>query len=233
MLHGREKSQFDLEFRLPSECADDLAEGRADIGIVPCAELLRQELEIVRGVGIACRGAVRSILLISKVPFDRVTTLAADSSSRTSILLARIILHKRYGTRPLIEMMKPSLDPMLAAADAALIIGDPALRLQPENLPFYVVDLGADWLALTGLPMVFAVWAGKKQFIDGDTEAAFHSSCQFGRERVGEIVAAEALPRGIDIELAREYLTSHIVFDVGDRERQGMELYLRYAADLG
>ncbi len=233
MLHGGEKNLFDLEFRLPAECADDLAEGRADIGIVPCAALLQRNFAIVEGVGIACRGPVRSILLISKVPFDRIGALAADSSSRTSVLLARIILEKRYGALPRIELMKPDLEPMLAAADAALIIGDPALRLEPRALPYHVIDLGSEWMALTGLPMVFAVWAGPSRFVDKNTEAAFQSSCRYGLERVGEIVAAEAPPRGIAKELAREYLTSHIVFDVGDCERRGMELYLRYASELG
>src|ERR1043165_6131776 len=99
MVHGPQKGLFDLIFRLPSECADDLASGAADIGIVPSFELTRQNLKILRGAGIACRGAVRSILLISKKPAAQIATLAADSSSRTSVELARVILEDRKSTR--------------------------------------------------------------------------------------------------------------------------------------
>ena len=84
----------------PSECAARLADGRADIGIVPSVELNRQNLQIIRGTGIACDGPVRSILLISKVPFAEIQTLATDSSSRTSVALSRIVLAKKYGVEP-------------------------------------------------------------------------------------------------------------------------------------
>src|SRR6478672_9925674 len=106
MLHGPQRGMFDLEFRIPAGCADQLASGAADIGIIPSFELTRQKLEILPGAGIACHGAMREI------------------------------------------------------ADAALIIGDPALHIDPASLPWHVYDLGAEWMELTGLPMVFAVWAG-------------------------------------------------------------------------
>ena len=95
MLHGPQQSLFDLEFRIPAECADRLASGEADIGIIPSFELTKQDLEIIPGAGIACHGAVRSILLISKVPAAEIRTLAADSSSRTSVELARVILDRK------------------------------------------------------------------------------------------------------------------------------------------
>ena len=149
MLHGPERQVFDLDFALPAECADRLKDGRADIGIVPVAALLDQDLKVFRGAGIACHGAVRSILLISKTPFGAVRTLATDSSSRSSALLSRIILSEAYGVRPEVASMAPDLDAMLAAADAALIIGDPALRLDPASLEstgLRVADLGEEWL---------------------------------------------------------------------------------------
>src|SRR5215813_7297152 len=96
MLHGPQQGLFDLEFRLPAGCADDLANGSADIGIVPSFELTKQDLEIIPGVGIACHGPVRSILLISHCPAAKIRTLAADTSSRTSVELARVILERKY-----------------------------------------------------------------------------------------------------------------------------------------
>ena len=118
MLHGPQRGMFDLEFRLPSECADALASGAADIGIVPSFELTRQDLDILPGAGIACHGAVRSILLVTKRPPAEVRTLAADAGSRTSVELARVILDRKYGARPRVLRQAPDLEAMLAIADA-------------------------------------------------------------------------------------------------------------------
>ena len=131
MLHGPQQGLFDLIFRVPAECADLVAAGEADIGIVPSFELTRLDLAIVPGVGIASRGAVRSILLVSRCPAGEIRRLAADISSRSSVALARILLQHKFGASPLLVSLPPDLNAMLQEADAALIIGDPALRLDP------------------------------------------------------------------------------------------------------
>src|SRR5580658_7860205 len=104
MLHSPDpedgRDVFDLRFALPSACADELASGEADIGIVPVIEMARQELDYFPGTGIACHGPVRSILLVSKVPFRDIRTLATDAGSRTSVQLARIILAEKFGVAP-------------------------------------------------------------------------------------------------------------------------------------
>jgi predicted solute-binding protein len=232
MLHGQQKNAFDLSFSVPSVCADRLAAGEVDIGIVPCAEMPRLGMEIVPDVGIACRGPVRSILLISKVEPRRITTLASDSSSRTSAMLTRIVLHRAYGVRPKIVTMPPDLPSMLAAADAALIIGDPALHLDPSALPYYVLDLGEEWLKLSGLPMVFAVWTGAPRFITDSVRDIFIGSCRYGLERIDEIAESAPLTHGVPADLAREYLTRHIVFELTDGERRGLARFLQWAAEL-
>jgi chorismate dehydratase len=145
MLHGNQKDAFELTFSVPSDCADQVARGDVDLGIIPVAEIRRLQLPYFPDVGIACRGPVRTILLISKTEPSNIRTLAADSSSRTSVLLSRIILSRKYGCRPQVRIAAPNLDRMLESADAALIIGDPALRTEPENLPYRVLDLGAEW----------------------------------------------------------------------------------------
>ena len=231
-LHGAERNRFDLDFALPAECADRLGNGTADIGIVPCAELPRLGLKIIRGTGIACHGAVRSILLISRVPPNQIRTLATDSSSRTSVMLARILLAKQFGTEPALISMAPDLPSMLEAADAALIIGDPALHLDPATIPFHVLDLGTEWLALTGLPMVFAVWAGKQTVITSDLERIFAASCRFGLQHLREIAALQGPVRGIAEWLALEYFEKNIVFELGERDYRGLDLFLQYAAEF-
>jgi predicted solute-binding protein len=119
---------------------------------------------------------------------------------------------------------------MLRIADAALIIGDPALRIEPVSLPWYVYDLGAEWVEMTGLPMVFAVWAGRKGTVTPEVVVAFQESCRYGLDRLEEIVAAESVARGFAPDLVREYLTRHIVHELGPRDYQGMELFLEYAS---
>jgi predicted solute-binding protein len=232
MLHGAQRGIFDVSFALPAECADRLLDGTADIGIVPVAHLLRQELEIFRGAGIASRGAVRTILLVSKVPFGEIRSLAADAASRTSVLLARILLAQRYGAEPALLSMPADLPAMLESADAALIIGDPALRLDPAELPFPSLDLGAEWTAWSGLPMVFAVWAGSKTVWSREREQVFVDSCRYGLAHLDDIVQSEHAARGVTPELARRYLTENVVLELGHREYAGLELFLQHAAQL-
>ena len=218
-----------MDFRVPSGCADQLESGAADIGIVPSFELTRQHLEVIPGVGIACHAAVRSILLISSRPAPEIRSLAVDTSSRTSVQLARVILERRFGAEPLLTAHPPDLDAMLQVADAALIIGDPALRIEPKCLPYHVYDLGAEWVEMTGLPMVFAVWAGRPGSVTPAVTAAFLESYLYGRDHIEEIVAAEAPRRGFPPQVVREYLTSRIVHQLGPRDYEGMQLFLRYA----
>jgi chorismate dehydratase len=239
MLYGPQRGLFDLDFRIPAECADRLASGEADLGIVPSFELAKQDLEIAPGAGIACDGPVRSILLVSTRPAAEIRTVAADSSSRTSVQLARIILERRYGAAPEMAPHLPDLASMLGAADAALVIGDPALRIDPAK-PLgdaagapHVYDLGAEWVEMTGLPMVFAVWAGRKGAVTPEVVEAFLASCRWGCARTDEIVAREAPRRGFAPELAREYLTRHIVHELGPRHYEGMRLFLEYARQSG
>jgi len=239
MCHGSEtdgRGVFDLRFALPSECADQLASGEADIGIVPVIELARQNLDYFRGTGIASHGPVRSILLISKVPFRQIRTLATDSGSRTSVMLARVILSAQFDVEPRVFSRPADLAPMLGEADAALLIGDAALRVDPATLPFETLDLGEAWTRMTGLPMVFALWAGAKSVVGGDQHdrysEAFLASCRYGLSRIGEISERESLARGFAKELVRGYLTRHIVFELGARDYQGLELYLREAGEI-
>ena len=239
MRRGTQADLFDLSFAVPSTCADRLRSGDADVGLVPLVELSRQpNLVVVPGWCVACRGAVRSILLVSKKPLGEIESFAADSSSRTSVVLAQVIAAHAHGIRPKVRPYPPRLDEMLEIADAALVIGDPALRIEPlmsswRGHPVHVYDLGAEWEEMTGLPMVFAVW-GAKNLVDTDGLCeALSESAECGLARVSEIVRAESRRRGFERALVRRYLTEHVRYRLGDREREAMALYLRLAADLG
>ena len=226
-LEGPQRGLYDFRFDLPAQCADAVGSGDADVGLVPCAELDRLGLDFLPDLGIACDGPVRSILLISRRPFGEIRTLAADSSSRTSVALARILLAERYGCRPAITRQAPCLEDMLAEHDAALIIGDPALRIEPKELEWNALDLGAEWVAWTGLPMVFAVWAGRQAALRPKVARAFLDSYEWGRGHTEEIVARAAVERGFAAEAARDYVTRRIVYELDDRHRAGLELFRR------
>jgi len=236
MLHSPDPEDghdvFDLRFALPSACADQLASGEADIGIVPVIEMARQGLDYFRGTGIACRGPVRSILLVSKVPCKDIRTLATDSGSRTSVVLARIILAEKFGAEPRLISRPADLTAMLGEADAALLIGDPALRIDPAKVPFEVLDLGAEWTAMTGLPMVFALWSARKEFIQDRYARAFLESCRYGCAHVDDIVKSEASGRGVSEDLARQYLTQNIAFDLAERDYAGLDRFLQFASRI-
>jgi len=237
LQHSRDlRDAFDLGFALPSECADQLASGQADIGIVPVIEMARQGLDYFPGTGIACHGPVRSILLISKVPFQEIRTLATDSGSRTSAMLSQVILAEKFGVRPQVFSHPANLAEMLERADAALLIGDAALRVDPATLPFETLDLGAEWVAMTGLPMVFAVWAGRKEIIreahGGAYGQVFLESLRYGLAHMDDIVAAEAPARHFSPDVVRRYLTGHIVFELGEKDYEGMRLYIKHALRL-
>lgn len=228
-LEGPLQNQVDVDFLLPADCADAVRSHQFDAGLLPVIEISRQGLPILSDVGIACRGPVRSILLISKVDPGKIRTLAADSSSRTSVILTRILLEKHFLAQdPVFISMKPDYQKMLQQADACLIIGDPALRIDPDQLPYQVFDIGEQWWQLTGLPMVFAAWAGHTR-LEG---SLFHDSWTFGMETLDQYIGTEAAKREIPEELARHYLLHHIHFEIGPEERRGLEEYLRLAATI-
>ncbi len=233
MLHGPQKEKMDVRLELPSACADSVADSSADVGIIPVFEMDRHKLPHVPGIGIASNGPVRSIFLLSRRPAESIQSIAMDSSSRTSVVLARIILGKKYSNRPTVVSHEPNLEAMLKIADAALIIGDPALRIDPADNKFHVgdlniYDLGQEWTEMTGLPMVYALWAGRKA-----SEAAqlLQDSYEYGRERIEDIVKREAKPRGFSIDLARTYLTKNIIFELGAEHERGLALYLKLAKE--
>lgn len=226
MLRGEEQSAVDLSFSLPSVCAAEVAAGATQIGLVPVAEIGRQGLEIVADVGIVAHGAVRSILLMSRVPWAKIRSLAADSSSRTSIQLAKVILRERFGVEPVITEESPDWREMLSHSDAALVIGDPALRIDPEKLPYEHLDLGAEWNQLTGLPMVFAAWAAKPGFPGQGFRAIARGSWQFGRDHLPELLGLECSKRGISRALGERYFADHIHFPLGPRELEGLRQFL-------
>src|SRR5712692_4178594 len=159
MLRGEQQGKYELTFTTPAGCADAVRQRNADLGIIPSIEYQRiDRAQILAGISIASKNEVKSVLLLSKVPVEKITSIAVDNSSRSSAALLRILFRKFYRRSANMIPSAPKPADMLKRADAALVIGDPALTYQREAPEIY--DLAAEWKKFTGLPFVFALWAG-------------------------------------------------------------------------
>ena len=153
-------------------------------------------------------------------------------NSRTSVMLARILLSRCFGVEAEVTPMPADLDSMLARADAALLIGDAALAVDPAALGLPCLDLGEQWFDLTGLPFVFAMWAGPKPGITPELAQLLKGSLACGLAALDRIIEEESSRRAMPREMVQHYLKHNIVFEHGAAERAGLELYLRYAREM-
>jgi len=235
--HGARRPEFHLEYTVPSVCAEQLRAGAADVGIIPIAAYHAiPDLLIIPEVAIATKGTVRSIVLVSKVPMEQIRTVAADTSSRTSVLLARLLFRKWHGGDREFTAMAPELGTMLAKCDAALLIGDPALTISRSQ--YLVYDLAEEWHRLTGKPFVFAFWAVRRDALaqaPADLARIFQRSRDHGLEPANlEQLGREWAPRvGLSEADVVSYLTQNIDYSLDAENLAGMELFFRYAAEAG
>jgi chorismate dehydratase len=229
------RSNFDISYTIPSRCAANLADGSADIGIIPAAAYTSVPgLAILPGVAIASRRAVRSILLVSKVPREEIKTVALDTSSMTSVALVKVLFAKWWGGGRTFSAMAPDIETMLEANDAGLVIGDPALKI--DRTHFITYDLAEEWIRLTGKPFVFAFWAVRKQALV-DTQFDLTAIFQESRDRglmPGNLdqIARDWAPRlGLREHEVKRYLTEHIHYYLDPACLEGLQLFYQYAEE--
>lgn len=236
---GRAGQSFNISYTLPSACAGALGEGTADIGIIPAAAYTQiPGLQVLPDVAIASRRAVRSILLVSKVPIEEVRSVALDTSSMTSVALTKVLFEKWLGGARTYEPMAPNVEEMLAKHDAALVIGDPALKIDRSR--YLTLDLAEEWIRYTGKPFVFAFWAVRGAGLDEkdpslDLAAVFRDSRDHGLQSSGlNQIAREWAPRlNISEADVRSYLTENIHYQLDAGCLEGLRLFYRYAAEIG
>jgi len=234
--HGLGSDLFEFSAQVPSACADQLRLGGVHCGLISSVEYLRiPALRLVPGLCIASPKRVRSVLLVSKVPPQDIRTLALDTSSRTSVALSQILLQERFGVSPLLTHLPPDLPAMLEGHDAALMIGDAAMRAPKEGL--LVLDLAEEWHAWTGLPFVFAVWAVREDAPalpgPGGTASYFHQSLDMGMANL-ETIVEEAWHRvGWTRRELHEYFTENIHYRMGSPEEESLDLFFRKAVEHG
>jgi chorismate dehydratase len=230
-------SDFDISYTLPSACAAALRDGTADIGIIPAAAYASiPGLVILPDVAIAARRAVRSILLVSKVPIDRIRTVALDTSSMTSVALTKLLFAKWLGGTRQYSNVSPDLDQMLLNHDAALLIGDPALQVDRSH--YETFDLAEEWNRHTGKSFVFAFWAVRESSVRDAEHAAeltriFQASRDHGLQNLPAIAGQWAQRLGLTEQDVTSYLTDNIHFELDAASLEGLQLYYRYAAEIG
>jgi chorismate dehydratase len=255
--HAEAGAEFDISYTIPSACAEALHAGTADIGIIPAAAYTTvPDLVIIPDVAIAARRAVRSIMLVGKRTADplskeplskqplpkeqwlkQVRTVALDTSSMTSVALAKILFAKWLGGARDYAAMAPDLDAMLGACDAALLIGDPALQV--DRTRYFTLDLAEEWVARTGKSFVFAFWAIRQQALSGRNGRAIAEVFKKSRDhglspKRLEAIAQEWAPRlGLTVEVIRVYLTHNIHYYLDPPCLEGLELYYRLGAEVG
>ncbi len=227
---------FHLKFQVPSLCADQLRSGEVDAGLISSIEFLRiPGLSIVPGLCIASPKRVRSVVILSKVPPEQIRSLALDTSSRSSVVLGQILLRERYGASPETHTMGPDLAAMLEAHDAALVIGDPAMRARKEGL--IVMDLAEEWHTWTGLPFVFALWMVRDKAQElkapGGVAPFFHKSLEMGQQNLTAIIDEAWHAIGWTKLELREYLTENISYHLGEAEQRSLALFFDKAVRQG
>lgn len=219
-----------FEFTSPARCADLLAEGKAHLGLIPAIELARiPDLVAIPQICIASKSEVRSVLMISRVPFDQIRSVALDPGSRTSLVLARILLAERLGEDRYASIKFDAVEGdgllSLEGHDAAVVIGDRALRATIARRPTeYVYDLVREWNAMFGEPFVFALWAGRRDVLGNEKDVLERllESRAFGKQRV-EAIAREASEQlRLPFQELVEYFRDALHYEFGDAERRAL-----------
>jgi len=228
----KDDPRLDLGLARPSELARALAEKEADVGLLPVAAAATMgDLRLLRNMAIGARGKVRSVAIVADRPIHELESIALDLSSRTSVVLARLLLARRKLTPHLF-----ATDPTQAIASVngrtgALVIGDAALDV--ETRFSHRLDLAEDWFEWTGLPFVFAAWFARSGAVDAEHEDIFRVAKQKGLSRVDAIAEEHAARSGLDPASLRSYLTESIRYDLGDAELRGLERFWGEAAQAG
>ena len=233
LVYGLEQllPSAELVYDLPSHLADDLAEGRLDVALIPTVEYFQDpSYQVVSDACIACRGPVLSVSLLSRCPRSEIRSLALDEGSRTSVALVQILLREQYGLTPSLLPLPIGSAAQDVDADAVLVIGDRAIHAEKGGF-VEAWDLGDEWYRWSGLPFVFAMWTARGGLsIDlGPLQEALETARDAGLANLASIARQEAGTLGLNEQQCLAYLRDNLHFSLGEKEREGLELFRQYA----
>ena len=226
---GLHPPDWEVSFDLPSRCAERVLKGEADLGLIPSIEFARsRELVLAAPLCVGARREVTSVLLLCGGEAAGVRTVYLHAASRTSQMLTRILLADLAAQEPVYrEVAEPPT--ALGPEEAALVIGDPALTLPRTLKGLRRYDLAELWNRKTGLPFVFAVWAGRRGACTPETRAVLERSHAYGMEHLEEIVAEFARTLDLPPDTLRRYLTEHLSYPLGGAEVVGLRRFVALA----
>ena len=230
-LHGPLRGKFEVIPSSPADCADQLSKGEVDIGLIPSIEYQRMEgLQIIPDISISSLQKVRSLLLIKPKEKSFIRSVALDTSSRTTVALAKVLLHEKMAIHPEYVPCRPDLKEMLRRCDAALLIGDPALQVAPEE--YETIDLVESWVDWQRAPFVCAFWAcRKKAALPADLGSVFLEAKEWGLKHFPEIAESFARSLALPAAFLENYLTHNINFDLGPGHLEGLMRFYQLARD--
>src|SRR5687767_5299054 len=223
-----------IVYDLPSRLADELAARKLDVALIPSVEYFQNpDYSIISDACIGCRGPVLSVKLLSRVPMDKIRTLALDEGSRTSVALVRILLKERFGLSPVLLPFPLGVAAEKVEADAVLMIGDRAMHPPAGFVEEW--DLGDEWCRWAELPFVFAMWVARKEVLPelSEIETALSRARNEGVAHLEEIAERECTSVGLSFEQCLSYLRDNLYFFLGPRERRGLKLFQEHAIRLG
>lgn len=227
-----QERDVDLSFAVPSGLAVMLRNGELAAGMVSSvACFLNPHLQIAPGMNVASNGPVQSVKLFHNSGLESIRRVALDTSSLTSVLLSKVILSEAYGLSPEFVDMPPCIEDMLDDCDAAVMIGDPAMKVPGGRYP--ELDLGEEWHKLTGLPFVYAVWAVNPELASAELVDVLQRSRAYGIGRFAEISKSEAERLDLPYEVCFRYLSEVMDYDLTDRHLEGLNLFREKARRLG
>jgi chorismate dehydratase len=231
LIYGLEEaSGIELHLDVPSRLLDGLIEGRFDVALLPAIDYQHMAgLSLLTSGGIGSDGRTMTVRIFSPVPIENITTLACDTDSHTSVALARILLAERFGIRP--EFV-PLSSTQTDARMARLLIGDKVVCQEPAGLP-HQLDLGEAWKQQTGLPFVFAAWMARGGVELGELPARLALAKRDGCAHTDAIIARHAMPLGWPANIAREYLTERLQYEIGPAHLNAIRLFHHLAFKYG
>ena len=222
-----------LTHKAPSRCAELLLSGDVNAALVPVIEYQRiPDVAIIPDVCVGSRVAVRSVVIASKQNnLKKIKRVSLDDSSRTSVALIKIIFREFLGFEPEWQTASPDLRSMLEHNDAALIIGDPAMKIPRGK--FRVFDLATLWHDFTGLGFVFAMWMARTKFAEQVRTVDFKAVRDEGLAHLDEIAANYDDQPILSPDEIKDYLTRNIAFQMDEKMMKGLELYFELAQKHG
>lgn len=235
LIYGlNQNPKVDLSFEIPSLLSEQLKDGRIDVALIPTISYFTLKgFSVIPEVCISSDGDVRSVKLFAKVPIERIRRIAVDRSSLSSASLLKILVSEKYRLFPEPEYIicDPQTDLQALESDAALLIGDAAMKWKSDG--FFSLDLGGEWKSFAGAPFVYAFWVVRPEVKFEGLSKLLQNAKRGGLKAIGQIAKQASAELALDESICRIYLQENMRYDLGSAQILGLQLFCKFALKLG